>query len=116
MGTKAAIVAAAALCAWHGTAAQPVQTNPQVIAQAYDRCMATYAVRLSRTEATDEEIFVQATRGCQSLDDQLTAAINAQVPAAQAAQLLQAMDAQAKPNFMAMLERIRSDRQRASGG
>ena len=116
MGIKTAIAASAALWAWHGAAAQPVQTNPQIIAQAYDRCMATYAVRLTRTEATDEEIFAQAIRGCQSLEDQLTDAINAQVSAAQAAEFLQAMEAQAKPNFMTMLARIRSDRQRASGG
>ena len=93
-------------------AAQQPEPNVQIIAQAYDRCMATYAVRLTRTAATDQDIFRQASQGCLSLGGQLRAAIEAQLPPEQAAELLRSMDAQAEPNFMAMLARIRSDRSR----
>lgn len=95
--------------------AQSAQPNIQILAQAYDRCMATQAVRLTHTQASDEEIFAAATQSCLSLDQQLRAGIAAQLPATQALQVVEAMDAQAKPNFMAMLARIRSDRARRAG-
>ncbi|HVJ02184.1 MAG TPA: hypothetical protein VM662_08380 [Sphingomonas sp.] len=94
---------------------QQQQGNIQIIAQALDRCMATYAVRLTRTAASDDDIYGQATTSCKSLRDQLTAAIRAQVPSAQATSLLGSLDAQAKPNFMAMLAKIRSDRAARAG-
>lgn len=93
------------------TAQQP-EPNVQILAQAYDRCMATSAVRLTRTAATDQDIFRQASQACLSLGGQLRAAIEAQLPPEQAAELLRSMDAQAEPNFMTMLARIRSDRSR----
>jgi hypothetical protein len=92
--------------------AQEAQPDFRIVAQAYDRCMATYAVRLTRTAASDGEIFSQASQGCLALKDRLRAAINAQLPPAQAGEILQAIDAQGEPNFMAMLRRIRSDRAR----
>ena len=86
--------------------------NAQVLAQAYDRCMATYAVRLTRTDAADAAIFAQARDSCRPLGEQMRAALNAELPPAQAAELLTALDARAEPDFMAMLARIRSDRAR----
>ena len=115
MRVKLSVAVAASLVSVHATAQQP-QANLQLLAQAYDRCMATYAVRLTRTEATDEQIYSEATQSCRGLDEQLTAAINSQLPPAQAAEVLETMDAQDKPNFLQMLARIRSDRARNAGG
>ena len=88
------------------------QTPPSVplLAQALDRCMAGYAVRLTRTEATDDAIFAEAVKGCQSIDTQLRAAVRAQVPAVEAARLFREFDDTSRPNFMALLQRIRADR------
>ena len=90
--------------------AQEVQANAQIIAQANDRCMATYAVRLTKTDATDEAIYAEAARSCQPLQDNLATALKAQLTPAQADDILKTLAEQAKPNFMAMLTQIRSDR------
>jgi hypothetical protein len=71
--------------------------------------MATYAVRPTRTDASDEAIHAEAQKGCQSIDTELRAAVRAQAPA-QAEALIGQFDAAAKPNFMALLNRIRADR------
>jgi len=111
-----ALALAAAPQAWAQQAAPAAAPDARELALAYDRCMATYAVRLTRTAATDEEIYAQATASCASLESRLSAAIKAQLPPARATEMLQAMAADAKPNFMDMLARIRSDRlQRAAG-
>ena len=93
------------------------QTDPdfRIIAQAYDRCMATFAVRLTRTSATDDAIFSQASQACLPLKDRLRAAINTQLPRAEAGEILLAIEAQGEPNFRRMLDRIRSDRARRDG-
>lgn len=103
------------LCFAASASAQQPQPNIAILAQAVDRCMATHAVRMTHTAATDPEIYAQATQGCLSLSDQLRAAINAQLPPEQASEILASIDAQAEPNFMAMLARIRSDRARRAG-
>lgn len=90
--------------------AQQAPADPQLLAQALDRCMATYAVRLTRTPTADDDIFAQAKLGCQPLTDQLNAAIRAQMPPADAAAITAQLESSAKPNFMAMLAKIRSDR------
>lgn len=90
-------------------AAQPAPSVP-MLAQAHDRCMATHAVRLIRTDATDEAIYAEAQKGCAAIDTELKAAVRAQVPAAQADALIGQFDATGKPNFMALLQRIRADR------
>lgn len=90
-------------------AAQPAPSVP-LLAQAYDRCMATFAVRLTRTEAADDAIHAEAKKGCQDIDDQLRAAVRAQLPPADADRLLSQFDASSRPNFMALLQRIRADR------
>ena len=95
--------------------AQQAQPDVGILASAYDRCMATIAVRQTHTDATDEAIYAQAVQSCGPLKTQLTAAINAQLPQAQASQLIQAMDAQGRPNFMAMVAQIRADRARRAG-
>ena len=92
--------------------AQQPEPDFRIVAQAYDRCMTTYAVRLTRTAATDDEIFDQASQSCLPLEDRLRAAISVQLPPAQAGEILQAIDAQGEPNFRAMLDRIRSGRAR----
>ena len=62
--------------------------------------MTTYAVRLTRTQAADEEIFSQATEGCRQLADQLHAAIAREYPADQARELVAALEQSARPNFL----------------
>lgn len=104
------------LLAAQQAAAQDPQPNAMILAQALDRCMATQAVRLTRTASTDANIFAQARQSCLTLNDQLRAAISAQFPPADAAEMLRSIDEQAEPNFMALLSRIRSDRARREGG
>lgn len=113
MWTKFSVMGVAALAGAQASA-QSEQTNIQLLAQAQDRCMATYAVRLTKTAADDEAIFVQATRGCAPIMQQLSAQIVAQIPKDKATQVLASLDARAKPDFMALLARIRSDRARAA--
>lgn len=115
MWIKPSATALVLLLATQPATAQPSQPNVQMLAQAYDRCMATYAVRLTRTAAADAEIYSQAKQSCAELDGQLKAALSAQLQPAQAAEIIQSMDAQAEPNFMAMLAQIRSDRARRGG-
>ena len=108
------IVLISLLAVQQATAQQP-QPSVQIMAQAYDRCMATYAVRLTHTAAPDADIFMQASEACLPLKEQLRAAIQTQLPPPQATQILQSIDAQAEPNFMTMLTRIRSDRAQRAG-
>ena len=75
--------------------------------------MATYAVRLTKTEAADEAIYSSATEGCKELKGQLHASIAREYPG-QAEELITALEAQAKPNFLQMLQKIRTDRQNRS--
>jgi hypothetical protein len=84
--------------------------NAMILAQALDRCMATHAVRLTRTTTADADILAQARQSCLALNDRFRAAVNAQLPPADAAAMLRTLDQQAEPNFMALLARIRSDR------
>ena len=116
MRIKLSATALFLLFAAQQAAAQDPQPNAMVLAQALDRCMATQAVRLTRTSATDAEIFAQARQSCLALNDQFRAAVNAQLPSADAAEMLRSIDQQAEPNFLAMLSRIRSDRARREGG
>jgi L-alanine-DL-glutamate epimerase-like enolase superfamily enzyme len=101
------LIAAAALAA---QAAQPAQPSAMVLAQAHDRCMTTYAVRLTRTSATDEAIYAEAIAGCKALKDQLSASIAREYSPAQAAELTGTLETQARPNFLTLLQRIRTDR------
>jgi hypothetical protein len=112
MWIKSPVILLVTLVAAQQATAQQPEQDVQTLAQAYDRCMATQAVRLTRTPATDADIFRQATQACLSLQELLRTAINAQLPPAQATDILRSIDAQAEPNFMAMLARIRSDRAR----
>lgn len=112
---SSSIVALALLTVAQTSAAQQAPLSPQIIAQAVDRCMATYAVRLTRTAASDESIYAAAEQGCRPLNDQLKAAARTAVPPAQADAFIQQLDASAKPNFLAMLARIRSDRAARDG-
>lgn len=86
----------------------------EIVAHAYDRCMVMYAVRLSKTATKDDEIYARATELCLPLKSKVTAALTAQQPE-QATETLKAIDAQAKPNFMTMLAKIRSNRAKRSG-
>ena len=76
--------------------------------------MTTFAVRLTKTAATDEEIYAEADRSCRDLKQQLRAAINTQLPPADAKDVINQFDTSAKPNFMALLARIRRDRAAAA--
>lgn len=110
------VMVAAACVAFAGPAAtQPAQPSAEILAQAYDRCMATFAVRLTKTAASDEEIYNQAMQSCATLGNELKTAIGRQFPSGEAGELLQAMDAQSKPNFLEMLARIRRDRAARAG-
>ena len=92
--------------------AQQPQPDVALLAQAHDRCMVTHAVRLTHTAATDADIYMQATQACLSLTERLRAAVSAELPAAQASEVLEALDTQAESKFIALLARIRSDRAR----
>ena len=105
LGTVLALLFAA-----QQAAAQEAQPDAMILAQALDRCMATQAVRLTRTAAPDAEIFAQARQSCLPLNERFRAAINAELPSADAAEMLRAIDEHAEPNFIALLARIRSDR------
>jgi|GEM_PF-2927905 len=96
-------------------AAPPPQPSVMTLAQALDTCMATYAVRLSRTDATDEAVFAGAQQGCGPLNQRLRAAVSAELPADQARELLATLETSERPNFMTMLQRIRADRRRRAG-
>ena len=100
-----------------GQAAAPAEAQARVpiLAQGVDRCMTTYAVRLTRTEAADEAIFAEAIQGCRELSGQLNAAITREYPEQQARELVATLEAHARPNFMTLLQRIRVDRQRRAG-
>ena len=91
--------------------AQAVQPDAMLLAQAQDRCLATYAVRLTKTDAADEEIYSDAVQGCKELNLQLQAAVVREFPDDQAKEMIAALQAQTKPNFLQMLQKIRSDRQ-----
>ena len=99
-----------------GQPAAAPQAGAMMMAQANDRCLTTYAVRLTRTTATDEEIYVQATAGCKAVRDQLAIAIAADYPPADAARLNAMLDTQSKPTFLKLLARIRADRLLRAGG
>jgi len=104
------LLAAISLAGAQAASTAQAEPSAQIVAQALDRCMATYAVRLTKTDASDEAIFTEATTSCLPLNVRLRAAINAQLPPPQAAGVIRSFDAQAKPNFMTMLAKIRSDR------
>jgi hypothetical protein len=86
------------------------QPSAMLLAQAHDRCMTTYAVRLTKTTAPDDAIYAEAVAGCKAVKDQLATGIAREYPAAQAAELTAMLEAQAKPNFLALVQRIRTDR------
>jgi len=90
--------------------AQSPQPVVPTLAQALDRCMASYAVRLTRTDATDETIFATAVEGCKPIETELRIAVRRDVDVAQADAAFKQWDEQAKPNFMSLLNRIRADR------
>jgi hypothetical protein len=102
----------ATLCIAASVPALGQQAKPSMmsIAQAQDRCMTTFAVRLSRETTDDEAIFERALNGCSELDAQLDEAISREVPAEKQQELRAMLAESRKPNFMAMLAKIRSDR------
>lgn len=106
---KALLGLLAAIAAQPSTA-QPTQPDASTLAQAFDRCMATYAVRMTRTDASDDAIFAAATEGCKQIDTELTKTVRRDFPPAEAEAAIKQWSAQAKPNFMNLLSRIRADR------
>ncbi len=91
--------------------AQQAEPSLMVIAQAQDRCMTTYAVRLSKTMTDDEQIFEQAKAGCAGLDEELNTAIEREIPIEKQSELKTMLAQSSRPNFMAMLAKIRADRE-----
>lgn len=106
------LIAAAAVASQPAQAPEP---SAAVLAQALDRCMTTHAVRLTRTSATDDAIYTEAAAGCKALNEQLGARIAQEYTPAQAAELTTMLEAQAKPNFLSLLQRIRADRRFRAG-
>ncbi|MDZ3833472.1 MAG: hypothetical protein U0S50_16895 [Sphingopyxis sp.] len=98
-----------------GAHAQTAQADAMMLAQANDRCMTTYAVRMTKTDATDDAIFAAATEGCKELRAQLFGAIDKEYPADQASGLKSQLDAAEKPNFIKLLQKIRADRLQRGG-
>lgn len=109
------VVSLIAVAAFAAQSAQPAQPSAMTLAQAHDRCMTTYAVRLTKTAATDEAIYAEAVAGCKAVQDLLGAAIAKEYTPAQAAELTAMLEAQAKPNFLTLLQRIRTDRLSRAG-
>ena len=95
--------------------AQTAQANAMMLAQANDRCMTTYAVRMTKTDAADDAIFAAANEGCKDLKSQLFSAIDREYPADQASSLKSQLDAAEKPNFIKLLQKIRTDRLQRAG-
>lgn len=95
--------------------AQPAEADAMMLAQANDRCMTTYAVRMTKTDAADDAIFAAAADGCKGLKAQLLGAIDKEYPADQANGLKSQLAAAEKPNFMKLLQKIRTDRQQRGG-
>ncbi len=114
MKKKAIAIAILGLAA-QSAFAQTAQPDASTLAPALDRCLATYAVRLTKTEMADEAIYLAANSECKQIETDLTTAVRRDVPAAQAEAALLQWKEQAKPNFMSLLQRIRSDRA-ARGG
>ncbi|VWX54699.1 hypothetical protein [Novosphingobium sp. 9U] len=116
MWLRSAIVAAGLALA-QPASAQQVQPSAAILGQALDRCMVTFAVRLTKTPASDDAIYDEATRSCAPLDARFRAAAGAELEPKEGAQLLKEMDAARRPNFINLLARIRSDRaKRAAAG
>ena len=90
--------------------AQQSPPSAMTMAQAQDRCMTTYAVRLSRDSQDDEAIYEAAKGNCAELDAKLIEAIDRELPAETAQQIKAQMAEQARPNFMVMIAKIRADR------
>jgi hypothetical protein len=88
----------------------PVADDPQLLAQAQDRCMTTYAVRQAGSGRADDAIYTEAEGGCASLNAQLFAALAVKLPPADAAAITKELRDTAKPRFVALLARIRADR------
>lgn len=95
--------------------AEVAPPNAMMLGQAHDRCMVSYAVRLTKTSASDEVIYTEAVSGCRGLHEQLGAAIARDYAPEQAVQLTTRLEAQAKPNFLALLRRIRTNRLSKAG-
>ncbi|OYQ31903.1 hypothetical protein CHU93_04080 [Sandarakinorhabdus cyanobacteriorum] len=90
--------------------AQEAPANVPFLAQMLDRCMATHAVRLSKTDMDDAAIYAEAGKGCAAIDQQLRAGVRSQMPPAEAEALIKQFDATDRPNFLVLLQRIRADR------
>lgn len=99
----------------HAAYAEPTKQNAMMLAQAHDRCMTTYAVRESKTTATDAEIFSLANAGCKDLEEQLYTAIKKEYPSSQSEELIPMLQSQAESNFTKLLLKIRNDRSRRAG-
>ena len=112
---KAFIAIALLTAATPAVFAQAPSPDIPTLAQALDRCMATYAVRLTKTEMADEAIFLAATEGCKQIDADLMAVVRREIRSAQGEAAIAQWNAQAKPNFMKLLTRIRTDRAARSG-
>jgi hypothetical protein len=89
---------------------QAPEPNAMLLSQAYDRCMTTFAVRLTRTDASDEAIYSAATEGCGELQLAMFAAMRREIPQPDVETIISQITDSAEPNFMALLNRIRTDR------
>lgn len=90
--------------------AQDTQASAMVLAQAHDRCMRAVAVLESHSETDDGLIYEYAVEACRELDERFHAALRTEYPADQANEIVSMLKAQAKPNFLSMLGRIRANR------
>ena len=90
--------------------AQPTQPSLATLAEALDICLASYAVQLTYSSASDDAIYAAAKDGCKKIETELIATVRRDVPPAQADAALRQWAAVAKPNFMTVIQRIRADR------
>ena len=94
----------------HGASAQRPGADAPTLAQALDRCMAVQAVRLTKTDIGDDEMYARAAEACRGVKERLAEKVGEDYPAAEGAQALREVEAQSRPGFMGMVDKVRGVR------
>jgi len=110
------LLIATTLAAGVPTSAIAGETNPlaqiMITANAYDRCVTTYAVKLLESGLSDDDLYVVASTMCRDLNDLMKQRIIASLPAAQANEMLARLGADPKGDYLKKLQAIRQGRSR----
>lgn len=98
------------------TVARTPEPSLMLLAEAHDRCLVTYAVRLAGSGEEDEQIYAAASQGCSEIKARRDGAVRTELPPEHVDDLLRELEAAEKPNFMRVLKQIRADRAARAGG